>query len=48
MLKNVALYLAMYKVSILKPKYVTKKVNILFLKGATIIQINKGRTIALI
>ena len=48
MLQNVTLYLAIYKVSILKRKYVTKKLNILFLRGETIMQINKRRPIALI
>ena len=47
-LQNVTLYVDMYKVSILKRKYVTKKLNILFLKGETIMQINKRRPIALI
>ena len=48
MLQNVTLYLAIYKVSILKRKYVTKKLNILFLTGETIMQINKRGPIALI
>ena len=48
MLQNVTLYLAIYKVSILKRKYVTKKLSILFLREETIMKINKRGPIALI